>query len=237
MKYEVLGYRKLEEIANTTRGLRLGNEDKILNDKYIKGMRTSAISKLKEHGKLIELADVEKNNKLLKCKSINFKGLSEMNDGNMPNSAGITYVINTERKNKKENIFVKKDDIVINTFLLENKNNVLQIQNDVNAPYVYSELVFVIRVDEQIIDPKYVYTILSSDYFQKHLLDVSIKGKAIKYRMSLEILKNIKIPILSEESKKTFYKDYNKKKKLEQEFKKANEQFNNDIESIAKLTK
>lgn len=237
MKYDVLDYKKLGEIANTTRGLRLGNEDKILNDKYVRGMRASAISKLKEHGKLIELKDVEKNNKLLKCKSINFKGLSEMNDGNMPNSAGITYVINTERKNKKENIFIRKDDIVINTFMLEDKSNVILIEHEFPENYVYGELEFVIRVNKEILDPVYVYTILSSDYFQQHLLDVAIKGKAIKYRMTLEILNNIKIPILSEESKKAFYKEYNKKKKLEQELKKINEQFNNDIESIARLTK
>ena len=237
MKYEVIDYKKIMEIANTTRGLRLGNEDKILNDRFAKAMRLSRWLKLKEQGKLIELEDVKQNDKFLKCNSLNFKELGELNDGTITKFEGITHIINTERKNKKENIFVKKDDIVINTFLLENKQNVIQIQKDMKMPYVYSELVFIIRVNKELIDPQYVYAILSSDYFQQHLIDISVKGNVINYRMSLEILKNIKIPILSEESKKAFYKEYNKKKKLEQELKKANEQFNNDIELIAKLTK
>lgn len=229
MKYEVIYNVEIGELANTSRGLRLSSVDKNL-DTDSQHQNPRGRLKIKEAEKI-------KNDKsILRCKILNFSNLNALNKGESLDRLPI-YAVNADRKNKKENIFVKKNDIVINTFLLENKSNVLQIQNEVNLNYVYSELVFVIRVNEEIIDPNYVYTILSSDYFQQHLLDVAIKGKAIKYRMSLEILKNIKIPILSEESKKKFYAEYNKKKKLEQELKKANEQFNNDIESIAKLTK
>lgn len=172
------------------------------------------------------------NSNIEKVKILNWPNLKKLCEGqsldDIPESS-----INMTRKNKKSDMYLKKGDIVIPVFPNESGKNVIYIENDSEDNYIYGELVFVLRLNENSpISSQYLYVILSSESFIKKILELSKGESALRYRLTNEILDNLMIPILDDESMKILLDDYTKIKQLEKEVKQRNKDFNNKIEQI-----
>lgn len=171
------------------------------------------------------------NSNIEKVKILNWPNLKKLCEGQSLDDIE-SSLIDMSRKNKKSDMYLKKGDIVIPVFPNENGKNVIYIEGDFNN-YIYGELVFVLRLNENSpISSQYLYMILSSESFIKKILELSKGESALRHRLTNEILDNLMIPILNDESMKILLDDYTKIKQLEKEIKQRNKDFNNKIEQI-----
>ena len=159
----------------------------------------------------------------------NLKKICEGEDLTIPDTS-----INISRKYKKDDIYLQKGDIVIPVFPNEGGKNVIYIKKDMQENYIYSELVFILRITDKSISSEYLYMLLSSDSFSKYLLEVSKVQSVLRYRLTNEILENMIIPILYKESMEHLLDEYLDIKKLNEKVKRANEEFNNKINKLIK---
>ena len=159
----------------------------------------------------------------------NLKKICEGEDLTIPDTS-----INISRKYKKDDIYLQKGDIVIPVFPNEGGKNVIYIKKDMQENYIYSELVFILRITDKSISSEYLYMLLSSDSFSKYLLEVSKVQSVLRYRLTNEILENMIIPILDKESMEHLLDEYLDIKKLNEKVKRANEEFNNKINKLIK---
>ena len=166
-------------------------------------------------------------------KIVNWPNLKKMCDGeniNIPLSS-----INVIRKYKRDEIYVRQYDIAIPVFPKENGKNIVYIENEMKENYIYSELIFILRINEKSsISSKFLYMLLSSDYYSKLLLDLSKNENAIRYRLTNEILENITIPLLGKLEMDKLLDEYTTIQNLKEKLKITNEKFNTKINDLIK---
>ena len=101
--------------------------------------------------------------------------------------------------------------------------------------YIYSELIFILRINQNSpISSKFLYMLLSSDYYSKLLLDLSNNENAIRYRLTNEILENITIPLLGKSEMDKLLDEYTTIQNLKEKLKITNEKFNTKINDLIK---
>ena len=166
-------------------------------------------------------------------KIVNWPNLKKMCDGENINISPTP--INVIRKYKKDEIYLKQYDIAIPVFPKENGKNIVYIENEMKDNYIFSELVFIVRLNEKSpISSEFLYMILSSDYYSKLLLNLSKNENAIRYRLTNEILENISIPILDKLEMNKLQDEYIQIQNLKEKLKIANEKFNTKINNLIK---
>ena len=166
-------------------------------------------------------------------KIVNWPNLKKMCDGESINISSTP--INVIRKYKRDEIYLKQYDIAIPVFPKENGKNIVYIENEMKDNYIFSELVFILRLNgKSPISSEFLYMILSSDYYSKLLLDLSKNENAIRYRLTNEILGNITIPLLSKSEMDKLLNEYTTIQNLKEQLKVTNEKFNTKINDLIK---
>lgn len=166
-------------------------------------------------------------------KIVNWPNLKKMCDGE--NISISPTPINVIRKYKRDEIYVRQYDIAIPVFPKENGKNIVYIENEMKENYIYSELIFILRINQNSpISSKVLYMLLSSDYYSKLLLDLSNNENAIRYRLTNEILENISIPILDKLEMDKLQDEYIQIQNLKEKLKIANDKFNIKINNLIK---
>lgn len=166
-------------------------------------------------------------------KIVNWPNLKKMCDEENINISPTT--INVIRKYKRDEIYVRQYDIAIPVFPKENGKNIVYIENEMKENYIYSELIFILRINQNSpISSKFLYMLLSSDYYSKLLLDLSNNENAIRYRLTNEILENITIPLLGKSEMDKLLDEYTTIQNLKEKLKITNEKFNTKINDLIK---
>lgn len=166
-------------------------------------------------------------------KIVNWPNLKKMCDGENINISPTS--INVIRKYKRDEIYVRQYDIAIPVFPKENGKNIVYIENEMKENYIYSELIFILRINQNSpISSKFLYMLLSSDYYSKLLLDLSNNENAIRYRLTNEILENITIPLLGKSEMDKLLDEYTTIQNLKEKLKITNEKFNTKINDLIK---
>lgn len=101
-----------------------------------------------------------------------------------------------DKKYKRDDCYVQKNDIVISIFPRNSSDNVYYIENDLPEKCIYNDTVFVLRCDENIVNAKYVYEILKSDFYTNKLADMAENCGRLMKRLTMKELLEVKIPIL-----------------------------------------
>ena len=166
-------------------------------------------------------------------KIVNWPNLMKMCDGENINISPTS--VNVIRKYKRDEIYVREQDIAIPVFPKENGKNIVYIENEMKDNYIYSELIFILRIKENSpISSEFLYMLLSSDYYSKLLLDLSKNENAIRYRLTNEILENITIPLLGKSEMDKLLDEYTTIQNLKEKLKITNEKFNTKINDLIK---
>lgn len=204
MEYNILEYKKIEELGTVIRGVRLGSKDR---------MPTEETSE--------------------KVKLLNWMNLKKASEGKSLDEVPYTS-LDFGRKQKKDSGYVQKGDIVFPIFPFENAKNIIYIEEAPKEKCVYSETVFVLRITDPNINSKYVYMILNSKFFANYLLELASNGgRVLRYRLTAKILQDIKIPILDENGIKALLDENLKVQAIKEEAQRQCDNLDNKINKIA----
>jgi len=160
-------------------------------------------------------ADINKS----MLKVLNLKNIRELNEGE-----NISYSLTPlEQKYQKDILYVQKNDIIIPVATGAGKFNVLYIENEPKEQYVYSNSCFVLRVNEEIINSKYVFIQLLTNDLQEQLLQVA-KGNHILHISKKNIL-DLNFHDLGKNKMKKICDTYDELKKKEKQLQEEQQQF------------
>lgn len=135
-------------------------------------------------------------------------------------------------KHKKNYCYVKQNDIILPVLAATNNLSILYVENELNEKILYNATVLVIRTDDSLIS-KYIYIMLNSDIIQQSISKLAYREKAaISYRMSVDIIKSIKIPMIDEDRIKKIVSDYDKLQKQRIKIQKQEKQFWQNIDTL-----
>lgn len=101
-----------------------------------------------------------------------------------------------DKKYKRDECFVQKNDIVISIFPRNSSDNVYYVEESLPEECIYNDTVFVLRCNENIVNAKYVYEILKSDFYTNKLADMAENGGRLMKRLTMKELLYFKIPIV-----------------------------------------
>lgn len=122
-----------------------------------------------------------------------------------------------EKKHKKDYCYIQQGDIVIPALAATNNLSILYVENEPDEKILYNATVFVIRpLDTSI--AKYLYIMLKSEHIHQSILKLAYRENAvISYRMTLDVIKSLKIPMLDKKQRDKIVDEYDQvqHKKLE----------------------
>lgn len=135
---------------------------------------------------------------------------------NLEESKEAVY-INTDKKYK--DIQVQNQDLIIPAKLVRHKPKIIDYQNNENLNLIYSFELFVIKVaDKKELDPKFLFYLFNSDSMSDYLDNKAKeynKGRSGNFnRITLQMLEEIEIEVLSIEEQRRIVKQVEKLNKL-----------------------
>ena len=138
--------------------------------------------------------------------------------------------IDVDRKLKKYDMYVQKGDIIIPVFPKNDKVKPLYIKNNIEKKYVYSELLFILRIPKEEIR-EYIYVLLKNSNILNNTINETKTGTVVpRYRLSNEILENITIPLPNIEKRNKLVKKYYEIEKIEEKIIKMKRELEKDID-------
>lgn len=156
-------------------------------------------------------------------KVLNLKNIRELNEGE-DISYSLTPLV---QKYQKDILYVQKNDIIFPVAVGTGRFNILYIENEPHEKYIYSNSCFVLRINEKIINSKYVFIQLLTNDIQEQLLQVA-KGDIIRHISKNDIL-NLNIPELGKSKMKRICDDYDELKKKRKQLEEEEQKFWNSL--------
>ncbi len=138
-------------------------------------------------------------------------------------------------KHKKNYCYVKQNDIILPVLAATNNLSMLYVENEPDEKILYNATVLVIRTEDSLIS-KYLYIMLNSDIIQQSISKLAYREKAaISYRMSIDIIKSIKIPMMNKDKMKKIVNDYDKLQRQKVEIQEKEKQFWQNIDTLEEI--
>ena len=140
--------------------------------------------------------------------------------------------IDVDRKLKKYDMYVQKGDIIIPVFPKNDKVKPLYIKNNIEKKYVYSELLFILRIPKEEIR-EYIYVLLKNSNILNNTINETKTGTVVpRYRLSNEILENITIPLPNIEKRNKLVKKYYEIEKIEEKIIKMKRELEKEFDNL-----
>mgnify|MGYP004670842839 FL=1 len=140
--------------------------------------------------------------------------------------------IDVDRKLKKYDMYVQKGDIIIPVFPKNDKVKPLYIKNNIEKKYVYSELLFILRIQKEEIR-EYIYVLLKNSNILNNTINETKTGTVVpRYRLSNEILENITIPFPNIEKRNKLVKKYYEIEKIEEKIIKMKRELEKEFDNL-----
>ena len=163
-----------------------------------------------------------------------FSHIKKMIESNSTNDIPANY-FKLETKHKKNYCYIQQYDIVIPALLATNKLPVLYIENAQEEKIIYNATVFVIRLKNTSLS-KYLYIMLNSKSIQNNITKLAYREQAaISYRMTIDIIKSIKIPMMDKDKMKKIVIDYDKLQKQKIKIQEQERQFWQNIDTLEEI--
>lgn len=135
----------------------------------------------------------------MECQMIQWSNIKNwVNEGNMESL--LSYL--PEKRYKGISPYMQKGDIVINNLTGE----LVYIDNDIDSKYVYGESVYVVRVNKQIVDSKYIYILLNVEKLKSENM---LNQCSYSHKIKKEDLENINFLIKSDKERQKIIEEYN----------------------------
>ena len=135
----------------------------------------------------------------MECQMVQWNNIKNwVNEGNMESL--LSYL--PENRYKGISPYMQKDDIVINNLTGE----LVYIDNDIDSRYVYGESVYVIRVNKQIVDSKYIYILLNAERLE---FENILNQCSYSHKIRKGDLENINCLIKSDKERQKIIEEYN----------------------------
>lgn len=140
-----------------------------------------------------------------------------------------------ETKHKKNYCYIQQYDIVIPTLVATNKLPILYIENAPEEKIIYNATVFAIRLNDEILS-KYLYIMLNTKNIQNNIAKLAYREQAvISYRMTIDIIKKIKIPILNTNQINKIINEYEQIENKKKELKLQEKEFWDNMDKLKEL--
>lgn len=125
-----------------------------------------------------------------------------------------------EKKNKKNDCYAKKNDIIFSLAPRTYSKNIYYNEKEADGKMVYNDTIFVFRATDKIISSDYIYMTLSSVFFSKYIATRARGRGTIRNRLNIDEILDISIPIIAKEQRelltKNFYELKHQQKLMEQ---------------------
>lgn len=142
-----------------------------------------------------------------KIKVLGFSHIKQFIETNNIDDIKYSY-IDLRKKQKKDHCYIKQYDIVVPVLAATNKLSVLFVESTPKEKMIYNATVLVIRLKDTTM-AKYLYIMLNSEPVQQSISKLAYREKAaISYRLTVDLIKNIKIPLLSKEQRDKIVEEY-----------------------------
>lgn len=142
-----------------------------------------------------------------KVKVLGFNHIKQLNETNNVDDVKYSY-IDLSKKQKKDYCYVKQYDIVVPVLAATDRVSTLLVENAPKEKMLYNAAVLVIRLKDTTM-AKYLYIMLNSKSVQQSISKLAYREKAaISYRLTVDLIKNIKIPLLSKEQRDKIVEEY-----------------------------
>lgn len=113
-----------------------------------------------------------------------------------------------EKKNKKNDCYAEKNDIIFSLAPRTYSKNIYYIEEEPDEKMVYNDTIFAFRANDKIISSDYIYMMLSSDFFSKYI-SIRARGRGnIRYRLNIDEILDISIPILEKKQRESITQEF-----------------------------
>lgn len=144
-----------------------------------------------------------------KVKMAGFSHIKNMIETNITDEIPYHY-FRLGTKHKKDYCYIKQNDIIVPVLAATSRLSILYVENPLQEKILYNATVLVIRTGD-VLASKYLYIMLNSDAIQQNISDLSYREKAaISYRMTIDVIKSIKIPMMDKNKMEKIVNDYDR---------------------------
>ena len=113
-----------------------------------------------------------------------------------------------EKKNKKNDCYSEKNDIIFSLAPRTFSKNIYYIEEEPDEKMVYNDTIFVFRATDKIINSDYIYMNLSSDFFSKYIATRARGRGTVRNRLNIDEILDISIPILVKDQRELLIKEF-----------------------------